>query len=137
MGAGAKIKGYIKNTKTGEIKSLMFNPETLSDSQSVKYKTFSSPCSSYPVVSYTGTGERTINVDIFLYGKPAEVQGWIDWINKDVNPKNQWDVPPVYIYALGTYVHNVVITSIKRKFDMWNEQLQLRQATLTISFMEV
>lgn len=137
MGAGAKKKGYIKNLKTGVVKTLMYNPEDISDDQSISYKTVGSPCSSYPVAIYTGTGERTISIDIFLYGKPQYVEEWVNWINSGVNPTYKWDVPPVYTYALGNYVHNVVITKIKRKFNLWDKNLGMKQVTLSLTLLEV
>lgn len=136
MGLGAKTKGYLKDVQTNSVKRFMFNPENFNDKQQINFAIINSPCSNYPKFQYVGTKERTISLDLYLHGKKSEVKGWIDWIEK-LKPKNKFDVPHEVIFAFGTYACTCVITDVSRKFQDFDEQLNVTRATIGLSLMEV
>lgn len=134
---GAISKGYMVDESTGEIKKFLFNPTKHSDSQKINYKITNSPGSNYPVISYSNTSERTINFSLTLLAKTyQEIEDWINWINKRVNI-GRFQVPPIFRFSIGTYHHRGVISNINRDYEDYDQQMNLRQVTLTISMIEV
>ena len=133
---GATTKGYFKVKETGEIRKFQFNPEAFSDSQNFNYSVISSPCSSYPKFQYVGTGERTISLNLFLYGKKGEVNSYLSFLDS-LKPKNRFDPPKIIIFAFGGDVKTCVITGISRTFNEFGKDLSITQADVTLNLTEV
>lgn len=136
MGKGAKNKAYIKVVETGEIKKFQYNPTDYSDSQSFNYSMLDSICGSYPMFTYTGTGELTFSIKVYVYGTQGEPQSFIDFFDS-LKPKGRFDMPKQVIFAFGKYVKKCIITQIKRDFKQFNEDLSPTEMVFDLSFTEV
>lgn len=136
MGFGAKTKGYLKDVKRNSTKRFMFNPETFNDKQQINFSVIESPCSNYPKFQYVGTKEKTISLELYLHGKAKDVKSWIDWLNK-LLPTKKFDVPHEVIFAFGSYASTCVVTSIDRKFQDFDKNLNITRATISLSLTEV
>lgn len=136
MGKGARTKGYLKDLKRNAIKQFMFNPEMFSDSQAFNYAVISGPCSSYPNFQYTGTGERTISVQLFLYGDSDDIQSWMNFL-EGLKPKKRFDAPSEVLFAFGNYVKRCVITNSVRDRLQFDTDLKATYMMVSLSLMEV
>ena len=100
MGVGARVKGYLKDTQTNEVKRFLYNPTSFSDKQQIDFVIIHSPCCSYPKYQYVGTREIQISLDLYLRGDNGEVQDWINWLDS-LKPKSRFDTPHSIIFAFG------------------------------------
>lgn len=133
---GATTKGYFKVIDTGEVRQFQFNPESFSDSQNFNFSTISSPCSSYPKFQYVGTGERTISLNLFLYGKKGEVNSYLSFLDS-LKPSGRFEPPKLIVFAFGGYVKTCIITGISRTFSEFGSNLSITQADVSLNLVEV
>lgn len=138
MGVGAKKKGYIKNKTTGEVKSFLYNPSDFSDSRSVNFSEISSPGSSYPKFQYVSTGARTFTLELYLTDtSKGTVADYLTFIEKFLPTGAKFNKPPILVFAMGTDVRECLLQQLDRNFTDFDENLNKKEATLTLSLIEI
>lgn len=136
MGKGARTKGYFKNMSTGEVKSFMFNPNTISTSRDVEFSTYQGCGCSYPKFQYTGGGEEEISFSLFLKGNHSELASHMKFINglmPSKNPLDRFKVPPTVLFAFGEdFVEECLFTKLDKKHQEFDSNLGTTQLTYDI-----
>ena len=135
MGVGATKKGYIKNKSTGEVKSFLFNPETISDSRGVNFSEISAPGSSYPKFQYVNGGARGMSVELFLCNtSKGTTQSYLSFLEGFLPKGSKFNKPPVLIFAMGSMVKECILNQLDRTFTEFNPKtLDVTKATVTLS----
>lgn len=133
---GARTKGYIKVEDTQQVERFQYNPSEFSDAQLFKYDILNSPCSNYPVFHYTGSGERTISLQIYVRGSKGEPRKFVKFL-ESLRAQSRFDMPKIVIFAFGHYVKRCIITEVKREFTEFNEDLSPKEVTISLSLTEV
>ena len=67
--SSAKIRGFIKNIETGEIRQFQLNPNTFKYGRSTTFNETSSPASPYPQISYAFGDSSSFNVALYFHGR--------------------------------------------------------------------
>lgn len=134
MGVGALKKGYIKNKTTGEVKSFLFNPESISDSRTVNFSEISAPGSSYPVFQYVNTGARTMSLNLFLANtSKGTAKEYLNFIDKFLPTGKKFSKPPILVIAMGTDVRECLLNSLNRTITDFETNLEIKRATITLN----
>lgn len=138
MGAGAKVKGYIKNKSTGEVKRFLFNPSDFSDSRSVNFSEISAPGSSYPKFQYVSTGARTFSLTLYLANTTkGTVADYLAFLEKFLPTGSRFSKPPILIFAMGTDVRECLLQTLDRSFTDFDTNLNKKEATVSLSLVEI
>ena len=133
MGVGALKKGYLKNKTTGEVKSFLFNPESISDSRTVNFSEINAPGSSYPIFQYVNTGARTMTLDLFLSNTTkGTVKTYLAFMEKFLPKGTKFSKPPILVLAMGSDVRECIVTSLNRNFTDFDKNLDVKRATISI-----
>jgi hypothetical protein len=138
--SGAKIKGYLRNMDTGEMKSFMFNPEEFSDQQDINFYELDSPGGRYPVFSYNNTGAKKVSLDLFMYTRDSGIQGYLDFLDgfkPDPAYSLRFYSPPTILFVMGQYIVEGNLTSMKRDFKDFNTDLTYRHVEVSLEITEV
>lgn len=136
MGTGAKKKGYLKNKSTGEVKSFLYNPSSISDSRSVNFSELNAPGSSYPRYQYVNSGARTMPLELFLANtSKGNVKSFLDFLEKFLPKGSKFQKPPIMIVAMGTDVRECILTSLDRSFTDFDTNLNVTQAVVTLQLV--
>nr|DAI99401.1 MAG TPA: Pvc1, Pvc9, Pvc11, Pvc12, Pvc4, Photorhabdus asymbiotica, PVC, contractile.5A [Caudoviricetes sp.] len=139
MGKGAKTKGYIKNLKTGTTKKFLFNPNTVTYNRQSSVKALDSPGVNYPVLAYGSTGERSVEVSLFLYGSSTpEYISFLEGLQPSTTKKNTSGVThPLALFVVGKKVRKVVVTDVSVEETRWDKKLSCTEATVKLKMVEV
>lgn len=138
MGVGALKKGYAKNKSTGEVRSFLFNPESISDSRAVNFGEINAPGSSYPTFQYVNTGARTLSLNLFLANtNKGTVKQYLKFIEQFLPTGKRFNKPPIMIIAMGTDVRECLVTSVNRNFTDFERNLDVKRATITINLTQI
>ena len=135
MGAGAKVKGYLKNCETNEIRKFMFNPNSVEYDIGKDYNTMISPGLSYPKIEYGKGSVITRPYSLYLRGKDTE--DFIAYLEGLVTPKTKYSEPPMVICVFGTFVCKGYISTLKVKKTLFDNNLKCIEATCDINIVEV
>lgn len=133
-------KGYLKNETTGTVKKFIYNPNSISESRDVNFSTIIAPGCSYPKFQYVNGGAKSLNISLFLDGKTSEVQGYLDFLESLLPPKKtggSFSTPPTVLFAFGKTICRCILTSLDINKTEFMSNLDVRQATVTLNFMEV
>lgn len=137
---GSRTKGYIKNTKTGEMKEFIYNPESFSDSQGVKYQDIESPGSSYPLTQFVSGQAKKISLELFLYDKSGnnKVRKYIAFLEKFLpNGKNRFASPAPLLFVFGSYIEKCVMENIDKEYLEFDTSLEPTRAKVKLSLKKV
>lgn len=138
MGVGAKVKGYIKNKTTGEVKRFLYNPSDFSDSRSVNFSEILAPGSSYPKFQYVSTGARTFELVLYLSNtNKGTVQEHLTFLEQFLPRGSRFSKPPILIFAMGTDVRECLLQTLDRSFTDFDSNLNKKEATVTLSLVEI
>jgi len=137
---GARVKGYIRDLVTDEIKYFMFNPTAFSESVTVNYSTISGVGSAYPMLEFGSGSANSIPLEIYLRGTPDEVKSWVKWLKSFVPAKSTrttFEPPHLLRLALGDYSADCVMSAITVKYTEFDESLKAIEATVSVTLIEV
>lgn len=140
--AGAKTKGYIKNTSTGEIKSFMFNPSELEFSRGATYSEIASPGLSYPLTQYVRGNAIEFSVTLKIYDRPytGEVGKWEQFFASFIPPTDNsipFQKPEGMTFVMGSFIRDCVITSLNTKYTSFTGDLLPDEAEFTLNLRQV
>ena len=141
--SGAKIKGYLINSKTKESLKFQYNPQSMDYSRSVNFAEVLSPGMQYPLTYFVRGGSESFELELFEYDRPTtgKIQKDIDFIEKIMPKKSNMQGlfinPNTVIYAYGGYIAKCVITGFKKHIDEYAESGEPYMAHLTISLKVV
>lgn len=120
-------KAYIQNLRTGVIRPLQFNPQSFSQTRTVKYHEIESPGASYPRVEYVAGGSKTLDLTIFMYDEGRDrywdVRGFINFMNELIPREKSgivWRRPPTMLFAYGWYIKKCVIEDMSEEYEDFN-----------------
>ena len=140
MGVGATKKGYIKNKSTGKVKQFLFNPGGFSDDRSVTFQEISSPGSNYPRFQYVKGDSRSLSLSLFLRNtKNGTVKDYLNFLEEFLpdSKSSRFNKPPILIFAMGSDVRECILTSISRDFEEFDKNLEVKQASVTLSLVQL
>lgn len=135
MGAGAKVKGYLKNCETNEIRKFMFNPNSVEYDITKEYNSMVSPGLSYPKIEYGKGSVITRPYSLYLRGEDTE--DYISYLEGLVTPKTKYSEPPMVICVFGTSVCKGYINTLKVNKTLFDNNLKCTEATCDINIVEV
>lgn len=143
--AGAKLKGYILNKVTLEMKSFMYNPPQISFSRGSTYSEISSPGMSYPLFQFVKGESMRFNFSLYFYDKPCTgvIKEWLNFLNGFLPPEYTYKEnysftkPPHLIIAMGSFVKVCVLESLGTTYTDFNSQLQPTEATFSLSLRRI
>jgi len=141
--SGAKIKGYLIDSKTKESLKFQFNPQSMEYSRSVNFAEVLSPGMQYPLTYFVNGGSESFDLELFEYDRPTtgKIQKDIDFIEKlmpkKTNVQGLFINPNTVIYAYGGYIAKCVVTGFKKHIDEYAESGEPYMAHLTISLKVV
>lgn len=138
MGVGALKKGYIKNKTTGEVRSFLFNPSTITDSRQINFSELSAPGGSYPSFTYVNSGARNLSVDLFLCDTlTTTTKSYLDFLEGFLPNSAKFTKPPVLIFAMGSDVRECIMPSLTRSFIEYNTNLEVTMANVTLTLIQL
>ena len=135
MGVGAKVKGYIKNCETNELRKFMFNPTSISYDIEMAYNTMISPGLSYPKIAY-GKGKE-VSRPFSLYLRGNNTEKYITFLEGLMKPKTKYSEPPKVICVYGTLVCKGYVNTLKVNKTRFDGNLRCIEATCDINILEV
>lgn len=141
-GAGAKTKGYIKNTSNGSIKHFMFNPEVLQYTRSATYSEVASPGLSYPLTQYVRGNSIAFQIPLYIYDRAytGAVKEWEAFLSAFLPPEVNnitYKKPDMLTLVMGSFIKNCVLESLDINYSDFNSDLEPTEATLTLSLKVV
>lgn len=137
---GAPKKGYIRNMSTGQTRSFLLNPSSVSESQNPSFSTIDGIGGGYPLVEYSTSGTNVVSTEIYLRGTASEVWNFISWYKKLLPKKSRrvmYSPPPKVKMALGRVVVKGVISSSTIKYTEFDKYLKPTEATISCKITEV
>lgn len=135
MGAGARVKGYIKNCDTNEIRRFMFNPSSVNYDMNMVYNSMISPGLSYPKIAYGKGSEISRPFSLYLRGEDTE--NYISFLEGLLTPKTKYSEPPMVMCIFGTIVCKGYINTLKVNKTLFDSNLRCTEATCEINIVEV
>lgn len=140
--AGATVKGYFMNERTGKLLPFIYNPEEFEYSYSTDYAVVKPPGSPHPLYQFVGGNERMINVTLLLDGKerhPTKIRDWENFFSAfhPHNAKVTFNPVPTAIFAMGTFVKRVIVTNVRWRYFMFDKNLNPIRAEVTVDMETV
>ena len=135
MGVGAKVKGYLKNCETNEIKRFMFNPSSIEYDVNLEFNTLISPGLNYPKIVYGKGQEVDRPFSLYLVGEDTEE--YIRFLEGLLKPKTSYSEPPMVMCVFGTTVFKGYVNSLKVQKTQFYSNLKCKEATCNINIVEV
>ena len=123
----------ITKGRLGDIK-FQLNPTNINYDAGGTWATISSPGLDKPITSYSYGNPGIISFELWIYERheipvnATEVYKKLDEYRKSKEP---------IIFAFGSFVTRVVITSCPITLESWNPQLQLKELRVQITLQEV
>ena len=141
--SGAKIKGYIIDSRTQKIFKFQFNPQTMDYTRSANFAEVLSPGMQYPLTYFVNGGSKTFDLELFEYDRPTTGK-----INKDIefletlmpkmsNIQGYFTNPNSCIFAYGGFIAKCVVTGMKVHIDEYAQSGEPYMAHITLSMRVV
>lgn len=110
---GAKVKGYLKDLNTGEIKKFQYNPSSFQKGASATYYDTTAPLSPYPTTSYSYGNAKVVPVELLVEGRNGEVDTFETFIaNTLPSEKSSFaQIPHELLFAFSNTVYVCVLES--------------------------
>ena len=141
--SGARIKGYLIDSKTKQSLKFQFNPQSMEYTRGVSFAEVKSPGMQYPLTYFVSGESESFDLELFEYDRPTtgKIQKDIEFIEnimpKKTNMQGLFINPNTVLYAYGGYVAKCVITGFKKHIDEYAESGEPYMAHLTISLKVV
>ncbi len=133
----AVSKGFIKNTKTGEIRNFVFNPSNFSDDISVTFNELGSGGAVRNKHQFITGSNRSIELNLFIRSKDSsKIEEFKNFL-EDFLPLTRFVAPPPLLFCFGTYIKKCMLLNVKRNWNDFNEDLQVTEMSLKLSLKEV
>ncbi len=114
-------KATITNTLTGEMITVMFNPETYSISKSNSFSDVAIPGLEAPIIQFTSGSARTTSLDLFFdtYEIKEDVRNYTKKLTNLMRIHPIVKAPPICIFTWGSTFFKCVTTSVTENFEMF------------------
>lgn len=116
--------------------NFMYNPTSISDTQSATYSELATPGMSYPEYIYSGGNSRVITFSIYLNDKVESgvTQRFINHLQTYLPNRNIYFSKPSDIrFAFGLFVVDCKLESLQVDITKYSPTLVPIEATLTVS----
>ena len=157
--SNTKIKGFIKNIETGELRRFQFNPETHKYGRSTSFSETSSPASPYPQISYSKGDSTTFSVSLYMHGKydtsdlqdnslygsglNTGIESFIKFLDSfmaqpdtsgfiERNPK-----PKLLLFCYGNFIRKCVMKTYDYEYTRYDTDGNPLQANINLSLLEI
>lgn len=140
--AGAKTKGYLKNSNTGDKKFFYFNPTELEFERGATYQEISSPGLSYPLFNYVKGNSTAFSLPLKVLDKSSEglIKEWEDFFAKLLPPtvnSSTYTKPDEVTVVMGSFIRECVVESLNTKYEEFDSDLNPTECTFTLSLRQV
>lgn len=125
--SGARIKGYLIDAETSEMRKFQYNPQTMEYERSANYAEIKSPGMQYPLIYFVNGNAKNFTVELFLYDRPStgKILKDVDWLESFLPAYNNTDYfrrPHPIIFAYGGFVAKCIVLAVKPKYDEYDER---------------
>lgn len=139
---GASVKGWMKNTSTGEKMPFLFNPTELFYERGATYAENASPGSPYPMTTFVRGNAVEFSVPLFLYDLPytGRVISYLNFFDKFLpsnNPLAPYEVPPEMLFCQGYFIRTCVVMSYNVQVHEFDKSGGPKIATITLNLRQV
>lgn len=131
-------RATITNLQTGNVITVMFNPEEYSLDEGNAFAEIGIPGLRTPPIQYVRGNARVLQMELFFdtYETRADVRSrtgqLVALLNKDVTTQ----APPILLFSWGSLNFQCVLESVGQRFLMFLEDGTPVRARLTVSFKE-
>ena len=141
--SGAKIKGYIMDSKLKRKLKFQFNPQSMEYSRGVNYAEVVSPGMQYPLTYFVNGGSKTFDLELFEYDRPTtgKINRDIEFLEglmpKMTNMQGYFVNPSPCIVAYGGFIAKCVVLGLRTHIDEYAQSGEPYMAHLTLSLKVV
>lgn len=131
-------KNKITKASLGGMKFL-YNPNTISDSQTTTYNDLKTAGMSYPVMTYGGGERRVLSFEIYLSDKVQDgitkkfISNLEKYLPKARKKGYQFSSPKAIRFTYGFLVKDCYLLNMETSYTAFSPTLQPTEATVTVS----
>jgi len=131
-------KASITNLQTGELISVMFNPEEYALDIANTFAEIGINGLKTPPIQYVRGNARNLKMELFFdtFERREDVRNQTLQITGLLNNNPETQAPPILLFSWGGFNFKCVLESVGQRFTMFLEDGTPVRATLTVSFKE-